>query len=167
MGSSCWGCLSRELLWLQRWPAAMSVGSPSKCECSLPYSTGWATRMGGKEGVCSGYHIPGVSFKSNMNLNLLLFTCEVLFWWIIKVIFVLAAFLFIFLLQYLNVLVDFRFKKAYGVNLMQIVTVLLYWLCQSLWLWITAICGKFLKRWEYQTTLLPPEKTVCRLRSNT
>ena len=55
--------------------------------------------MGGKEGVCSGYQIPGVSFKSNMNLNLLLFTCEVLFWWIVKVVFVLAAFLFIFLLQ--------------------------------------------------------------------
>ena len=29
---------------------------------------------------------------------------------------------------------------------------LLHWLCQSLWLWITANCGKFWKRWEYQTT---------------
>ena len=29
---------------------------------------------------------------------------------------------------------------------------LLYWLCQSLWLWITINCGKFWKRWEYQTT---------------
>ena len=29
---------------------------------------------------------------------------------------------------------------------------LLYWLCQSLWLWITTNCGQFLKRWEYQTT---------------
>ena len=31
---------------------------------------------------------------------------------------------------------------------------LLYWLCQSLWLceWITMNCGKFWKRWEYQTT---------------
>ena len=29
---------------------------------------------------------------------------------------------------------------------------LLYWLCQSLWLWITTNCGKFFKRWEYQTT---------------
>ena len=44
---------------------------------------------------------------------------------------------------------------------------LLYWLCQSLWL-----CGsqqtveKFWKRWEYQTTYLPPEKSVCRSRSN-
>ena len=30
---------------------------------------------------------------------------------------------------------------------------LLYWLCQSLWLWlITTYCGKFRKRGEYQTT---------------
>ena len=29
---------------------------------------------------------------------------------------------------------------------------LIYWLCQSLWLWITINCGKFWKRWEYQTT---------------
>ena len=29
---------------------------------------------------------------------------------------------------------------------------LLYWLCQSLWLWITIHYGKFFKRWEYQTT---------------
>ena len=29
---------------------------------------------------------------------------------------------------------------------------LFYWLCQSLWLWITINCGKFWKRWEYQTT---------------
>ena len=29
---------------------------------------------------------------------------------------------------------------------------LLYWLCQSHWLWITTNCGKFWKRWEYQTT---------------
>ena len=28
---------------------------------------------------------------------------------------------------------------------------LLYWLCQSCWLWITINCGKFWKRWEYQT----------------
>ena len=27
-------------------------------------------------------------------------------------------------------------------------------------------CGKFFKRWEYQTTYLPPEKPVCRSRSN-
>ena len=26
--------------------------------------------------------------------------------------------------------------------------------------------GKFLKRWEYQTIDLPPEKSVCRSRSN-
>ena len=31
---------------------------------------------------------------------------------------------------------------------------LLHWLCKSLWLYgITTNCGKFLKRWEYQTTL--------------
>ena len=30
---------------------------------------------------------------------------------------------------------------------------LLYWLHQSLWLWITKTCWKFFKRWEYQTTL--------------
>ena len=27
-------------------------------------------------------------------------------------------------------------------------------------------CGKFLKRWEYQTTYLLPEKPVCRSRNN-
>ena len=32
--------------------------------------------------------------------------------------------------------------------------------------WSTANCGKFLERWEYQTTYLPPEKPVCRSRSN-
>ena len=31
---------------------------------------------------------------------------------------------------------------------------LLYWLCQSIWLEITTSCGKFLERREYQTTLL-------------
>ena len=30
---------------------------------------------------------------------------------------------------------------------------LLHWLCQSIWLWKAANCGKFLKRWECQTTL--------------
>ena len=33
---------------------------------------------------------------------------------------------------------------------------LLYWLCQSLWLQITTNCGKFFKRWEYQTTWASP-----------
>ena len=28
--------------------------------------------------------------------------------------------------------------------------------------WITTNCGKFLKRWEYQTPYLPPELSVCR-----
>ena len=32
--------------------------------------------------------------------------------------------------------------------------------------WITTNCGKFFKRWEYQITLLAPEKSVCRSRSN-
>ena len=38
---------------------------------------------------------------------------------------------------------------------------LLYWLCQSLLtLWITTNCGKFFKRWEYQTTL-PAYWEIC------
>ena len=32
--------------------------------------------------------------------------------------------------------------------------------------WITTNCGKFLKRWENHTILLPLEKPVCRSRSN-
>ena len=32
--------------------------------------------------------------------------------------------------------------------------------------WITTNCGKFFKRWEHQTTQPPPEKSVCRSRSN-
>ena len=32
--------------------------------------------------------------------------------------------------------------------------------------WITTNCGKFLKRWEYQTTYLSPEKPEFRSRSN-
>ena len=36
---------------------------------------------------------------------------------------------------------------------------------KPLTLWITTNCGKFWKRWEYQTTL-PPEKSVCRSRNN-
>ena len=32
--------------------------------------------------------------------------------------------------------------------------------------WITINCRKFFKRWEYQTTDVPPEKSVCRSRSN-
>ena len=35
----------------------------------------------------------------------------------------------------------------------------------SLTVWITTNCGKLWKRWEYQTTCLPPEKSVCRSRS--
>ena len=37
---------------------------------------------------------------------------------------------------------------------------LLYWLCQSLWLWITINCGKFWKRWEHQTTW-PASWEIC------
>ena len=32
--------------------------------------------------------------------------------------------------------------------------------------YLTTNCGKFLKRWECQSTLPPPEKSVCRSRSN-
>ena len=31
--------------------------------------------------------------------------------------------------------------------------------------WITTNCGKFFKRWEYQTTYLPPDKSVRRSRN--
>ena len=37
---------------------------------------------------------------------------------------------------------------------------------KPLTVWITTNCGKFFKRWEYQSTYLPPEKSVYRLRSN-
>ena len=38
---------------------------------------------------------------------------------------------------------------------------------KPLTVWITANCGKFWKRWEFQTIPdLPPEKSVCRSRSN-
>ena len=30
----------------------------------------------------------------------------------------------------------------------------------------TTNCGKFFKRWEYQTTYLPPEKSLCRSRNS-
>ena len=43
---------------------------------------------------------------------------------------------------------------------------LLHWLCLSLWLCGSQQTGKFLKRWEYKTTYLSPEKPVCRSRSN-
>ena len=32
---------------------------------------------------------------------------------------------------------------------------------QPLIVWITTNCGKFFKRWEWQTTYLPPGKSVC------
>ena len=37
---------------------------------------------------------------------------------------------------------------------------------KPLTVWITVNCGKFFERWEYQTTYLPPEKSVCRSESN-
>ena len=37
---------------------------------------------------------------------------------------------------------------------------------KPLTVWITTSCGKFFKRWEYQITWPPPEKSVCRPRSN-
>ena len=37
---------------------------------------------------------------------------------------------------------------------------LLYWQHQSLTVWITTNCGKFLKRWEYQTTW-PASWEIC------
>ena len=37
---------------------------------------------------------------------------------------------------------------------------LLYWLWQSLWVWITINCGKFWKRWEFQTTW-PASWKIC------
>ena len=37
---------------------------------------------------------------------------------------------------------------------------------KPLTVWITINCGKFFKRLEYQTTDLPPEKSVSRSRSN-
>ena len=37
---------------------------------------------------------------------------------------------------------------------------------KPLTVWITTHCGKFLKRWQYKTPDLPPEKSVCRSGSN-
>ena len=37
---------------------------------------------------------------------------------------------------------------------------------KPLTVWITINCGKFSKRWDYQTTCLPSEKSVCRSGSN-
>ena len=37
---------------------------------------------------------------------------------------------------------------------------------KPLTVWIMTNYGKFLKRWEYQTTYLSTEKPVCRSRSN-
>ena len=36
---------------------------------------------------------------------------------------------------------------------------------KPLTVWITTNCGKFLKKWKYLTTYLPPDKSVCRSRS--
>ena len=37
---------------------------------------------------------------------------------------------------------------------------------KPLTVWITTNCGKFLKRWETRPPYLPPEKSVCKSRSN-
>ena len=37
---------------------------------------------------------------------------------------------------------------------------------KPLTMWITTNCGKFLKRWDTRPPYLLPEKSVCRLRSN-
>ena len=37
---------------------------------------------------------------------------------------------------------------------------------KELTVWITKNCGKLLKRWEYQTTYLPPETPVCKPRND-
>ena len=37
---------------------------------------------------------------------------------------------------------------------------------KPLTVWITTNCGKFLKRWNIRPPNLPPEKSVCRSRSN-
>ena len=42
----------------------------------------------------------------------------------------------------------------------------LFTMPKPLTVWITTNCGKFFKKWEYQTTDLPPEKSVGRSRSN-
>ena len=42
---------------------------------------------------------------------------------------------------------------------------LLYCLCQSLWLCELQQTGKFIKRWGFQPLYLPLEKSVCRSRS--
>ena len=39
-------------------------------------------------------------------------------------------------------------------------------IAKPLTVWITTNFGKYFKRWEHQTTYLPPEKSVCRSRSN-
>ena len=41
---------------------------------------------------------------------------------------------------------------------------LLYWLCQSLWLWIKINCGKIWKRWDYQITWPASWETCMRIR---
>ena len=42
----------------------------------------------------------------------------------------------------------------------------LFTIPKALTMWIARNCGKFLKKWEYQTSLPASEKSVCRSRSN-
>ena len=37
---------------------------------------------------------------------------------------------------------------------------------KPLTVWIKSNYGKFFKRWEYQTTYLPPAKPICRSKNN-
>ena len=51
-------------------------------------------------------------------------------------------------------------------NSKRIFTSALLIMLKPLTVWITTNCDKFLKRSEYQTTLLVPEKPICRSRNN-
>ena len=48
----------------------------------------------------------------------------------------------------------------------EFLTVALLTTPKPLTVWITTSCVKVLKRWEYQPLYLPPEKSVCKSRSN-
>ena len=48
----------------------------------------------------------------------------------------------------------------------KISTYALWTMPKPLTVWITTNYGIFIKRWEYQTPDLPPEKSVCRSRDN-
>ena len=60
-------------------------------------------------------------------------------------------------------LLDHRKKQESSRN---ISTSALLTMLTPLTVWIITNCEKFFKRWEYQATYLPPEKPVCRSKSN-